>query len=75
MHYAVICRRTNYGSTKSGKGEGRLQNEFPPSQDPKFTFRPFSSAGWFQMDWNNAVWAGRSIATLWTPHMPIFGPK
>ena len=36
-------------ATKSGKGEGRPQKD-PPPQDPKFTFWPFSSAGWFQMD-------------------------
>ena len=42
---------------------------------PKSMFFTVSLAGWFPMSWNSAVWAGHSIATLWTPHMPIFWPK
>ena len=32
----------------------------------------FSPAGWLHMVRNSDIWAGYSVATLWTPHMPIF---
>ena len=38
-------------------------------------FWPFSLAGWFYMDRNNAVWSGHIVAPLWIPHLPIFGKK
>ena len=38
-------------------------------------FWPFPWAGWFQIDCNSDVWAGRSVAMIWTPHTPIFGLK
>ena len=38
-------------------------------------FLPFCPAGWFQMGWNSAVWAGPSIVMIWTPHMPKFRQK
>ena len=38
-------------------------------------FWPFPWAGWFQIGCNSDVWAGRSVAMIWTPHTPIFGLK
>ena len=39
------------------------------------SFWPFSPAGLFCMGWNGAVWSGHTVASLWTPNLPIFGKK
>ena len=74
------CTTRWFGGTRivsaAKSGRGRPQNEPPPPpQDTNFAFWQFLPAGWFQMDWSGAVWAGRSIGTLWTPYMPIFGTE
>ena len=51
MHYAVVRRRTDYGLNKKWQRRRQTTKGAPlPPKDPKFTFWPFSSAGWFQMD-------------------------
>ena len=53
---------------------GELQGAYK-SGPRKKGFWPFSLAGWFYMDRNNAVWSGHIVAPLWIPHLPIFGKK
>ena len=53
---------------------GELQGAYKSSPRKK-GFWPFSLAGWFYMDRNNAVWSGHIVAPLWIPHLPIFGKK
>ena len=42
---------------------------------PKGHFWTFSPTGRFRMGCNWARWSGRSVATVWTPHTPMFWPK
>ena len=53
MHYAVLRRRTNDGpmaTTKTGKGEGRPQNEPHPYQEPQIdVFDRFLKLGGFKL--------------------------
>ena len=46
-----------------------------PNEPFLASFWPFPWPGWFQIDCNSDVWAGRSVAMIWTPHTPIFGLK
>ena len=42
---------------------------------PIIGFLLFSPAGWFYMGRNDTVRSGHTVASVWTPHLPIFGKK
>ena len=56
-------------ATMTRRATGYLKKSGPRKKG----FWPFSLAGWFYMDRNNAVWSGHIVAPLWIPHLPIFG--
>ena len=55
--------------------QGPQKGIFGLYKAPKWCFWTISPTGWFKMSCNCLKSSENSVATIWTPHMPIFRSK